>query len=76
MSKISKEQVDAEIDEMFPIQVGQTYFCNGQEVLVLESATDNGVEGFKVSPTQSNEVFFTPKGTLKTKAELESENKG
>lgn len=59
------------IYEVFPVEVGHTYIFNGQEVVALEATTENGVEGFKVSPAQSNEILFAPKGSLKTRAELE-----
>ncbi len=67
---IKKQQLDNDIDQMFPIQLGQTYFYNGQEVLVLEPSVVDGVAGFKVSVVGSSAVKFVSNGELKTKAEL------
>lgn len=66
----TKAEFDQMIYEVFPVEVGHTYIFNGQEVVALEATTENGVEGFKVSPAQSNEVLFAPKGSLKTKAQI------
>lgn len=79
MNKISKSQVDAEIDEMFPIAVGQTYIFtkSGNEVRVIEatSMVVNGqtVQGHTVARVDSGKTLFAPQGTLKTKAELDLE---
>lgn len=76
MNKVSKEQFDAAIDELFPIQVGETYVFtkSGNEVRVVEatSVVLNGktVEGHTVARIDSGKTLFAPKGTLKTKAEL------
>ena len=79
MSKISKEQFDAEIDAMFPIQVGHTYIFtkSGNEVRVIEatSMVVNGktVHGHTVARVDSGKTLFAPQGTLKTRAELDLE---
>ncbi|MBX2986702.1 MAG: hypothetical protein KF802_02290 [Bdellovibrionaceae bacterium] len=65
---ISKKQFNDAIDELFPIQVGNTYLFNGQEVVVIEATTENGVEGFKVSNKKSQKVLFAPKDSLLTKS--------
>lgn len=73
---VSKNQFDAAINEMFPIQVGETYIFSksGNEVRVVEatSVVLNGktVEGHTVARINSGKTLFAPKGTLKTKTEL------
>ena len=74
---VTKEQFDAAIDELFPIQVGETYVFtkSGNEVRVVEatSVVLNGktVQGHTVARIDSGKTLFAPKGTLKTKAELD-----
>jgi hypothetical protein len=62
---VNKAQLDKAIDELFPIEVGQTYFYDGKEVVVVAEVA----EGFQVR-VLSGEVILAPKGSLKTKAEL------